>query len=403
MVTRSPPTGPEGDAHAAHGEEALLRKVREGLRPEFDVSRSLGEESFGSLFLAREVALRRAVVVKVLSGGNMRSPDVRRRFEREMLAAARISHPNVVPIFRVGALDDGTPYYVQPYLGDCTLGERLEALRRFEPAQVRHVMRDIAGALAAAHKLGIVHRGIHPGAFRCEEGSARVLLTDFGLSGLMESVRPDDERLTPSGAIFGSAGYMSPEQMLGRPATDRSDIYALGLVAWRLLSGGGAGFPSPDTRPPAQWQAWEETVGDPALTDLIRRCLAPDPHGRPSAQDVVAESSGWDDGSRSGAQEPARIWAGLRRRRIPHALLIYTPSGWVVLQVVDQLVQQGLLDRRAYLLTLATVVAGMPAALVLAWHHGARGAQRVTAAETWLLGGIALAWMVTMAALWVRT
>lgn len=317
-----------------------------------------------------------------------------------MLAAARISHPNVVPIFRVGSLDDGTPYYVQPYLGDCTLGERLDALRRFEPAQVSHVMRDIAGALVAAHKLGIVHRGIHPGAFRCEESSGRVLLTDFGLSGLMESVRSEDDRLTPSGAIFGSAGYMSPEQMLGRPATDRTDIYALGLVAWRLLAGSGPGFPSPETKPEGQWQAWEESVGDPQLTELIRRCLATDPHARPSAQDLVAELSTGDDASRAGPMEPARIWAGLRRRRIPHALLIYAPSGWVVLQVVDQLVQQGLLERWAYLMTLTTVLAGMPAALVIAWHHGARGTQRVTAAEKWLLGAIALAWMMAMAAVW---
>ncbi len=360
MVGSSPPVGPQGDGRAADGPEALLARVREDLRPEFDVSRHLGRESFGSLFLAREVALRRAVVVKVFSGEHMQAPDVRRRFEREMLAAARISHPNVVPIFRVGALDDGTPYYVQPYLGDCTLGERLDALRRFEPAQVRQVMRDIAGALVAAHKLGIVHRGIHPGAFRCEESSGRVLLTDFGLSGLMESVRSDDDRLTPSGAIFGSAGYMSPEQMLGRPATDRSDVYALGLVAWRLLTGAAPGFPSPQTKPEIQWQAWEESVGEPQLTELIHRCLALD----------------------------------------PHALLIYAPSGWVVLQVVDQLVQQGLLERTAYLMTLATVLAGMPAALVVAWHHGARGTQRVTAAEKWLLGAIALAWMIAVAAVW---
>jgi len=400
MVRSSPPAGPEGSMRAADGDGSILRKVREGLEPEFRVSRYLGEESFGSLFLAREVALRRAVVVKVLAGRHMQAPDVRRRFQREMLAVARISHPNVVPIFRVGALDDGTPYYVQPYLGECTLGERLEALRRFEPAQVRHVMRDIAGALAAAHKLGIVHRGIHPGAVRCEEGSARVLLTDFGLSGLMEPVRGEDESLTPSGAIFGSAGYMSPEQMLGRPATDRSDIYALGLVTWRLLSGAGPGFPSPEAREPAQWQAWEETVGDAPLTDLIRRCLALDPHGRPGAQDVVAELSAGDDARQSALPEPARIWAGLRRRRIPHALLIYAPSGWVVLQVVDQLVQQGLLERTAYLMTLTTVLAGVPAALVIAWHHGARGAQRVTAAEKWLLGAIVLGWMVAMAAVW---
>lgn len=401
MVRTSPPTTPERTEREADGDDSLLRRLREGLRPEFEILRHLGEESFGSLFLAREIALRRLVVVKVLGADHARAPDIRRRFAREALAVAHIAHPNVVPIFRVGKLDDGTPYFVEPYLGECTIGERLNAVRRFEPAQVRHVLRDVASALVAAHQRGIVHRGIHPGALRCEEGSERVVLTDFGLSGLMESVRLEEDRLTPSGEIFGSAGYMSPEQMTGHAATDRSDVYAVGLIGWRLLAGAGASFPFPDARPSPQWQAWEETVSDPPLTDLIRRCLAVEPHDRPSAEDVVRElAAAGEHGPAGSVTNKEKVWVGLRRRRIPHAFLIYAPAGWVALQVVDQLVQQGLLPRRMYLLALCTVVAGLPAALVLAWHHGARGPQRATATELWLLGGIVVAWLVALATVW---
>jgi len=192
------------------GESDLLHRLRHELAPGLEVVRSIGEESFGSLFLAHEVALHRPVVVKVLSGEDTRAPEVRRRFERAGRAAARITHPSVVPIFQVAALEDGTPFYVEPYLGECTLGERLAALRRFPPAQVREILLALASALAAAHEEGIVHRGLHPGAIRCEEGSDRVLLMDFGLSGILDPALSDDDRISPYGEILGAVGYMSP-------------------------------------------------------------------------------------------------------------------------------------------------------------------------------------------------
>lgn len=401
-MARTPSSGvPKEDRPDCADDSDLLRRLREELAPGLEVIRHVGEESFGSLFLAREPALRRSVVVKVLARRYARALDARRRFERAGLAAAHISHSNVVPIFRVGNLADGTPFYVEPYLGECTLGERLAALRRFPPAQVRAILHDLAGALAAAHRMGIVHRGLHPGAVRCEEGSDRVMLTDFGLSGLLESVRSDDDRLTPSGEVLGSAGYMSPEQMAGQAASDRSDVYALGLIAWRLLSGSGSNPPAPPAHAGEPWRNWEESVGDADLCDLIRRCLAESAHDRPAAADVEKEleATGGSIDVRSGHET---FWSMIRRRRIPHALVIYAGSIWVGLQIVDQLVQQRVLPRFAYLVALITAIAGFPAALVVAWYHGARGRQRVTPAELWVLGVVALGWLVAVIITWIR-
>lgn len=390
--------GMRGDAG---GDPNLLLRLKEELSPEFHVLRRIGEEAFCSLYLAREPALSRSVVVKVLAKEAAPTPQARHRFERSGLAVARISHPNVMPIFRVGTLEDGTPYYVEPYLGECTLGERLSALGRFPPDQVRPVMAGLAGALAAAHQQGIVHRGLHPGAVRCEEASGRAVITDFGLAGLLDSAPSAWERLTPTGEVLGSAGYMSPEQLGRSPATDRSDIYALGLIAWRLLSGPGPGIPGPGNHSEERWDAWEESVGDPDLTDLIRRCLAENPHDRPSAEDVAAHLA-MEPGRRESGHRDEGFWSGVVRRRIPHALLIYAPAMWVGLQVTDQLVQQELLPRVAYLLMLVTAVAGLPAALVIAWYHGPRGRQRVPSTERWILAAIATGWVTALVVTWLR-
>lgn len=379
----------------------LLRRLRGELEPDLEVLRPLGEEFFGGLFLAREAALRRLVVVKVLTERHAQSPENRRRFERAGLAAARITHPNVVPIFRVGTLRGGVPFYVEPYLGECTLGERLAALGRMEPELVRRILSELAAGLAAAHQQGIVHRGIHPGAVRCEDGSERVLLSDFGLSGLLDPTRFQADRLTPSGEILGSAGYMSPEQMAGRPATDRSDVFSLGLLAWRLLVGPGPNFFGRGDLSSERWAEWRDSVGDPGLVSLIQRCLSEDPHARPSAGDVARELDASFENPR---RDPggATLWSRLSHRRIPHALLIYLPGGWALLQVVDQLVQQGLLPRGTYLGALGAVVAGLPVAVTLAWYHGAKGRQKVTPREVWLLVVLLIVLLAAVVVMWSR-
>lgn len=394
MTTHPPQAVEPAPPDPERGRDAvMIRQLRAALDPEFRIVRHLGEESFGSLLLARERALHRLVVLKVLSDEHARSPETTLRFERAGLAAARLSHPNVVPLFRVGKLSSGIPFYVQPYVGDCTLEERLHQLRSFTPAQVRSVLVQLAAALAAAHRQGIVHRGLHPGAVRCEEGTNRILLTDFGLSTILEGPGSVDEPLTPSGVIFGKTGYLSPEQMEGRPATDRSDVFALGLIGWRLLTG-LAPEPSSPAQPRSSWETWQESVGDPTLTDLILRCLSQNPHDRPSAADVEETLNlTSDEWAARGIPGRGPIWRTLRRRHIPETLLIYAPASWLVLQMADQLVQEQVLPPAAYLLALVSVIAGLPSSIVLAWNHGLRGRQRVTSTEVWLLVGIAIAWI----------
>ncbi|MGD8278274.1 MAG: serine/threonine-protein kinase, partial [Gemmatimonadota bacterium] len=203
----------------------LLDQLGRELGPDLKVLRHIGDESFGSLFLAHESALRRDVVIKVLRRDYVDNAEVRRRFEREARAAAHISHPNVVPVFRVGTLESGVPFFIEPYVGDCTLKQKLKSVGRFQPSEVREILHQVAAGLDAAHRTGIVHRDVRPETVRCEGDSRRLLLTDFGIAGILESGGLEEDTITYPGEVLGSPGYMSPEQREGAPATDRSDIY----------------------------------------------------------------------------------------------------------------------------------------------------------------------------------
>lgn len=367
------------------------------LAPDLIVQRRLGDETFGTLYLAREEGLRREVVVKVLRDHYATSGEARLRFEREARAAANIAHPNVVPVFRVGTLSVGVPFLVEPYLGECTLSGRLSALGAFDPQRVRRIMLEVASALSAAHDKGIVHRDVRPETVRCQEHSERVLLTDFGLAGILESARVDEENITASGTIIGSIGYMSPEQRKGDATTDRTDVYALGILGWRLLVGSEGHVPEPDLRTGRAVQDLGARTGDPGLSDLIRRCVSEQPGDRPSAIDVVHELSAPDRPRLPPAGDPI---SNLIERRIPHVVGLYLVTVVALLGVTSDLAD---LRIRPLLLLVTFAIAGFLATLVLAWFHGKKGRQSVDRLERWLLGGIAAAWVVTSLIVWILT
>jgi hypothetical protein len=185
----------------------------------------------GDLYRAIDDTLGRPVAVKLLARRFAADEEVRRRFHREALTAARLSDlPNTVTIFDVGEWQ-GTPFIVMEYLGGGTL-EQAIVKRGAQPVpQVVEWLRDAAGSLDAAHVRGVVHRDIKPANLLLDD-DGRVRVVDFGIahaSGL--------DPLTLTGTVLGSAGYLAPEQAQGRPATAASDGYALGIVAFELLTG----------------------------------------------------------------------------------------------------------------------------------------------------------------------
>jgi len=191
----------------------------------------IGVGGMGEIFRAEDTALGRTVAIKVLAERYAADDSVRARFTREALAAARLSAaPNTVTIFDVGE-SDGRPYFVMELLPGGSLADRLEPEGEQPPGRAIGWLDDAARALDAAHELGIVHRDVKPGNLLLD-AEGRVKVADFGIAtaaGL--------DSLTLAGTVLGTAGYLAPEQARGERASAASDRYALGVVAYELLSG----------------------------------------------------------------------------------------------------------------------------------------------------------------------
>lgn len=247
------------------------------------------------MFLAREPALKRTVAVKVLAPHLAADPASRERFEREAQAVAGLSHPNVVAVYAVGELPDRTPYFVMQYVAGRSLAARLEQDGPFSVTETRRILGEVASALASAHAKGIVHRDIKPANILCDEESGRILVSDFGVAAVtLRSEGANDVRLTASGVAVGTPQYMSPEQLLAEPVNERTDVYALGLLGYELLSGAS---PFPATTPQELIAAHLRDTPRPisegradidAETEtLIARCLEKDPSSRPEASEIA--------------------------------------------------------------------------------------------------------------------
>jgi serine/threonine-protein kinase len=288
---------PEPPPRSAEQEAALVERLREALSPAFLLVRRLGTGGMASVWLAREPALRRLVAVKLLAPELAVSPSARARFEREAQAVAGLVHPNVVGIHGLGALADDTPYFVMQHVGGKSLAARLEEEGPLDPDDARRITGEVANALAAAHAKGIIHRDIKPANVLYDDETGRVLVSDFGIA----AVRPADDakgdsRLTQTGMIVGTPQYMSPEQLVGEEATDRTDVYALGLLAYELVAGKG---PFPATTPQALMAMHLRDVPpalstirpdvDPEFERLVAACLDKEPARRPSAAAIAKQ------------------------------------------------------------------------------------------------------------------
>src|SRR5215210_3900537 len=196
--------------------------LQAALAGEYSLQRELGRGGMGIVYLARDVQLNRDVAIKVLPTHLAHDTKARERFVREARTAAGLSHPNIVPIHRVGEAR-GFVFFVMSYVEGETLGERLRTCGPLPPADATRVMREVAWALAYAHGRGIVHRDVKPDNIMLEAGTGRALVTDFGIAHGGAHAGPD----TDPGMIVGTAHFMSPEQASNDQIDGRSDLYAL--------------------------------------------------------------------------------------------------------------------------------------------------------------------------------
>ncbi len=210
--------------------DPLFLDLQHGLVGEYSLERELGRGGMGVVYLARDVQLDRLVAIKALPRELATREDIRARFLREARTAARLSHPHIVPIHRVGEAD-GLPYFVMTFIDGGTLGERLRARGPMAPAAMIRILHEVAQALGYAHGRGVIHRDVKPDNILLEGDGGRALVSDFGIAS-----RADDPSAAGE-AVMGTAQFMSPEQMRGEPLDGRSDLYSLGVVAFLALSG----------------------------------------------------------------------------------------------------------------------------------------------------------------------
>ena len=244
---------------------------------QYEVGRLLGRGGMGAVFLAREPSLEREVAIKVLPSERAASAD-RERFRREARIAARLTHPNIVPLHTFGDVD-GTMYFVM----GCVRGEPLSARmkRGIGMDRARRLLVELADALDHAHRQGVIHRDVKPENVLIDDESGRAMLTDFGISKAAGPV----PGITDTGALLGTPAYMSPEQAAGKTDLDgRSDIYSLGVMGYEMFARRRP-FASPSTgdlliqqmtRHPAPLRELAPDVPD-ALAAVIMRCLEKDP------------------------------------------------------------------------------------------------------------------------------
>jgi Tol biopolymer transport system component len=292
----------------------------------YEVQSPLGAGGMGEVYKAKDTRLERTVAVKVLPPHLSSSPEVRQRFEREAKTISQLSHPHICALHDVGREGD-VEYLVMEYLEGETLSQRL-ARGPLPLEQTLRYGQEIADALDKAHRQGIVHRDLKPANVMLTKTGVKLL--DFGLAKAMAPAGekgsltslPTQQGLTQEGTILGTFQYMAPEQLEGREADARTDVFALGATLYEMATGRKAFSAASQASlitaimssdPPAISSV--QPMSPPALDRVVRKCLAKDPEDRwQSAADLGSELRWIAEGSSAGVASP--VTASRRRRSL---------------------------------------------------------------------------------------
>jgi serine/threonine-protein kinase len=270
----------------------LETRLADALGDAYTLEGEIGRGGMGVVYKAKDERLKRSVAIKVLPPELAYRTDIRQRFLREAETAARLSHPNIVPIHTVGDRDE-LVYFVMGLVEGESLALRLKRRGRLSIEEARRVMKESADALGAAHAQGVIHRDVKPDNILLEGTRGRVMVTDFGIAKALSA--DGGGTLTEAGVAIGTPAFMSPEQAAGdREIDGRSDLYSLGVVAYQMLTGE---LPFQATSVPAllMKQITErpipidrkrsETPKD--LSQIVMRCLEKDPEDRWPTADAL--------------------------------------------------------------------------------------------------------------------
>ncbi len=270
----------------------LATRLAETLSGSYVIEGEIGRGGMGVVYSARDLKLKRRVAIKLLPPELAFRTEIKKRFIREAQTAARLSHPHIVPIHTVGE-DNELVYFVMGFVDGESLAQRLRRRGRLPVEESRRIMKETADALGLAHATGIIHRDIKPDNVLLEGTRRRVMVTDFGIAKALSEAGAGT--LTGTGVALGTPTYMSPEQAAGESDIDaRSDIYALGVVAFEMLAGKPP-FRAPTvpgllmkqiTEAPPDLTGIRSEVPE-ELAGTVMRCLEKDPETRWPTADAL--------------------------------------------------------------------------------------------------------------------
>ncbi len=262
----------------------------------YTVMEAIGSGGMGAVYRARDEKLERLVAIKILSPGLVTDDESRRRFRKEALALAKLSHPHIAAVYDVGE-QDGIDYLVM----ECVPGQTLSATSKAGQLSVERatsILLEIAGALEEAHEQGVIHRDLKPAnVMVTPRGHPKVL--DFGIAKLLAPLAPDATASLETGFLIGTPLYMSPEQAQGNPVDARTDLWSLGVIYFQLLTcrtpfegdNNIAILHAILTDPPTPLRTLRPDAPQLA-SQIIDRCLQKDPADRyQSAAEIVRDAS----------------------------------------------------------------------------------------------------------------
>jgi len=320
--------------------DAEFLALQEALAGRYSLERVLGRGGMGVVYLAQDVALDRPVALKLLPAAMASEPALRERFLREARTAAKLSHPNIVPVHSVEEVGEFV-FFVMAFVEGQSLGERVRERGPVDPREAARILREVAWALAYAHGQGVVHRDVKPDNILIEARNGRAMVTDFGIASAGPVTGPTGEA-----EILGTPEFMSPEQAGGAPADGRSDLYALGVVGFHMLSGR---LPIEGPTPQATL-ARLLTQAAPALTSVasevpaglaraVDRCLEKDPATRIQDGSELADALGHVLRDRREVPVAIRVFQEQNREStgamVAMAMLLIMTVSMVFLVVVD--------------------------------------------------------------------
>jgi hypothetical protein len=216
-------------------ELALTLPVERVVEGKYRLERLIGKGGMGAVYQAHDLRLDRTVALKVMTGAAFGNAAAIRRFTREARASARLDHPNIVRVHDCGELGASGAYLVMEFVSGATWRTNLRRQGSFPPLIAADLLDQLLAGVEAAHRAGIVHRDLKPDNILIASGAVKIL--DFGLAKVREAEISDLKSLTVAGTVVGTLGYMSPEQLMGEDVDERTDVYALGVIALESLTG----------------------------------------------------------------------------------------------------------------------------------------------------------------------